>query len=350
MRRRLWAVISMLDMQASFDRGSDMLILLTAESTEPPHHINDSDISFENGFTMRFRDEFTDMTFTCINLEIAKANRRLHQAAYNQVGSTPDWQQRQATVREVCKTVAEKYMRHLDLQIPFHQFIKAVGDAIYSTSMLLAVRPLIPLPTIMPPPMVGPDVLNLSISVLEASLNIYQENTSEATRPWRWYVWIQWHALAAALAEVCTQDDSPAVRHAWNVIDGCYPIYENLIADGRDGMLWRPIQKLHKKAQERRHTHPADQPERRLGKLQLQSSQNSPSAPITLTNKLLFPDVEMASADPGDWTAQSLAMPDTSEMDFGPPGIPSIAAWEKWEAFVQEFNGYGAVDAADYKW
>lgn len=357
MRRRLWAQISLLELQSSFDRGTDMVISENDLSSQLPRHINDADISVANGLTATHREEFTDMTFSYVTYEISKGIRRLHHLAFDRGKTTPctlSWQERQAVIVEVCKAIEDKYVRHCNTSHPFHQFTRAVSRVIYSTSMLYAVRPIMRVPMTTPPPISGPDILQLSVKVLENSLNLFKGNTSEATKPWIWYVWIQWHALAVALAEICTQDDSAAVRHAWDVIEGCYPIYGDFIADSRTGMLWRPIEKLYKKAQERVIARPRNESHTSATNAvtlsQIQRGTESLSHSMT---SFSFPSTDVVDglsvappSDPIPWGWE----PMNTDMDFAAANIPSAAAWEKWEDFVQEFNGYSAPGAGEFQW
>ena len=67
--------------------------------------------------------------------------------------------------------------------------------------------------------------------------------------PVRLRLLIQWHPLAVALAELCTQSSGPLVDRAWRVVDTVFPLWSEHVADTKRGRLWRPIKKLHKKAQ-----------------------------------------------------------------------------------------------------
>jgi len=364
MRRRLWNQLSLLDMQYSYDRGTETMWTGNAFSTGLPHHINDTDISFKDGFSTTHRNEFTDMTFALITHTICRTVRRLHQEPYDELTNSSEvlkWQQRQALVTETCKSIEKNYLKHCDMSIPFHQFTRGVAGAIYSTSMLHAIRPLLRLPTKTPPPITGPDILKLAVNVLENAWDLEKGNYSEAIRPWSWYVWVQWHAMAAALAEICTRDENPAVNHAWDVIDGLYPSYENLIADSRTGMLWRPIEKLYRKAKERRKaSSKVEDDTRSISEVEPRMFQQFPDLPDLSKSNTFLPGMDMTGMNqssnmpPWDWTDQQAALPIETGMNFDFSELPSTGvidgSWENWESFMQDYNGFEMTDTSGYQW
>lgn len=94
-------------------------------------------------------------------------------------------------------------------------------------------------------------VLRLSVEVIKKQKALM---TNPTTVPWRWFVWHQWHALAVAIAELCSRTEGPLVDEAWEVVDVAFQEYPESVADSKSGMLWQPIQKLMKKAKQNRQT------------------------------------------------------------------------------------------------
>ena len=53
-------------------------------------------------------------------------------------------------------------------------------------------------------------------------------------------------------AELCIHTQGPTVERSWAILDRSLDFYKQIIADSEKGMLWRPIEKLLKKARENR--------------------------------------------------------------------------------------------------
>ena len=64
---------------------------------------------------------------------------------------------------------------------------------------------------------------------------------------WRWYDWVPWYALAIVLAELCSGPHGASTEHAWMVAESSYLYYEKNVADGDEGLLWKPITRLLRK-------------------------------------------------------------------------------------------------------
>ena len=114
-----------------------------------------------------------------------------------------------------------------------------------ASSILRAVRPTVQMSGSVPPRLDSPFVLQLAVNALRASQQI--EEDPEAER-WRWIFWVPWHALAVALGGLCSIRDTGLAKTAWELVEKAYERNSGSVADSKDGMLWRPIEKLYKKA------------------------------------------------------------------------------------------------------
>ncbi|KAI1804745.1 fungal-specific transcription factor domain-containing protein [Daldinia bambusicola] len=91
-------------------------------------------------------------------------------------------------------------------------------------------------------------------ATLRTAISIVELNEHLATGPYghrfSWWVdtYVQWHPLAVALAELCTQTRGELVERAWHTVEDVFPKWSEVIADTKNGTLWRPIRKLYKKA------------------------------------------------------------------------------------------------------
>ncbi|KAM3415580.1 hypothetical protein BST61_g9101 [Cercospora zeina] len=239
-RRRLWHQIRVLDAFSSIDRGTEILLPLSSFSTPPPTNVNDDDFSESTSSMTNREDGIGDMTFTMMCNKATTLNMALLSPGQD------TWQRRLESTQTFSKDITERYLRFCDRSRPYDRFLLAVGHSMIASSILRAVRPMQKLTGSVPPRVDSPFVLQLAVNTLTAGEMIYQDPEAEG---WRWIFWVQWHALAVALAGLCSVRDTDLARTAWSLVDACYDRNSSAVADTRNGMLWRPIEKLYKKAQ-----------------------------------------------------------------------------------------------------
>ncbi|MCJ1435781.1 hypothetical protein MMC27_005156 [Xylographa pallens] len=254
MRRRLWWQICLLDSHAAEDRATNPVIYADSFSTRLPLQINDEDLDVDSREAVEERHGFTDMTFSLICYEVTDTIRQLNyvpvrELGQPQIGSHEKWTQRIDTVINLQRRIEENHLRHLNLARPFHWATRLVADIIIAIMWLIVYRPLQQrVDNNFPSRPADPGILSLSVEVLE---RVHQLNTDPAASPYRWlsYTYVQWHALAVTVAELCVKTEGSLVERAWVIL---MPVFEEAsqhVADSDQGMLWRPIKKLMNKAQ-----------------------------------------------------------------------------------------------------
>ena len=74
--------------------------------------------------------------------------------------------------------------------------------------------------------------------------------TQHKTMKWGWLfrTYIQWHAVAFLLSELCTRTLGPDVDEAWQVLDSVFEEWGGTVSAHKKGMLWKPIRRLMAKA------------------------------------------------------------------------------------------------------
>jgi hypothetical protein len=241
-RRRLWHQILVLDIFASVDRGTEPLLNANTLDTPAPILCNDEDFD-ETSTTIPTRDGICEMTFTLMAHAATTLTMRLSLNESSPTGET--WQQRLELAQNLGKEFNQNYFRHCDPSQPFHRFVDAVGHTMISSSILRAVRPLQRHVSSVPPRVDSPFVLKLAVNAMSDSEAIAKDPEAEG---WRWMVWVQWHALAVSLAGLCSIRDTELADAAWELVERAYERYSGQVADTRSGMLWRPIEKLYRKA------------------------------------------------------------------------------------------------------
>lgn len=155
------------------------------------------------------------------------------------------WQRRMEVASRFREHVHDSYMRLCNLSNPFHRLVHAVARTMVYSIMLRAVRPSQSDVTLQPPRVDDPRVLSIAVRCLRASEEAYIDS---GTRRWGWMVWIQWHALAVALAGLCVIREKELVQEAWIWVEAAFARYPSNIADAAEGMLWTPMKKLYQKA------------------------------------------------------------------------------------------------------
>ncbi|MCJ1400147.1 hypothetical protein MMC11_003351 [Xylographa trunciseda] len=257
MRRRLWWQLCLLDSHAAQDRATNPVIYADSFNTRLPLQINDEDLHPDSYEDVEERQGFTDMTFSLICCEITDTVRQLNYVPIRELGepqrdSQDRWNQRINAVINVQRRIEEKHLRYLSLARPFHWATRIVADVITAIMWLIVYRPLQQHPnSSFFLRFADPGILGLSVEVLE---RVHQLNTDPAASSFRWLArtYVQWHALAVTIAELCVKTEGPIVERAWAILIPVFSDASQHIADSSEGMLWRPIKKLMTRAQELR--------------------------------------------------------------------------------------------------
>ncbi|KAI1147388.1 fungal-specific transcription factor domain-containing protein [Nemania diffusa] len=303
LRRRLWWQLIVLDIRAAEDRGTNTIIARGSYDTRLPHNIDDAEFGPDTVVPLRDRPGPSDATFSLFTAQ----SSGLFLWSEHGVGS-PDEAQTE-TVRRASHLEAQ-FVRGADpehvgsylgsvivrliilkmwlvMRYPVHPregrpkaagqgktpsaLTRAagagagagvgvgVGDIAIpdapntpSTSGAFAAAPP---STIDSHGAAAPDTLAVTPqSTLRTAISIMELSDFLETGPYsdriRWWceTYVQWHPLAVALAELCTQTQGETVERAWQVIEVVFPRWSDKIADLKRGSLWRPIRKLYKKA------------------------------------------------------------------------------------------------------
>lgn len=243
LRRRLWHQIRFVDMYTSLDRGSESLVSVGTFDTPKPKNTNDADFDESSTTIPDHEAGFTDMFYSHLAYDATALSQRLTSPDTKPGGDT--WQQRVELAQKFKDTVQEKYLKYCDDSIPFQRFLRNVSRAMTASMFIRAVRPMAKHVSSVPPRVDSPYVLKIAMDSLKASEDLQKDPETEQ---WRWMVWVGWHALAIALAGLCSIRDTELANQAWVYVEQAYARASRHIADSRNGMLWRPVEKLYKKA------------------------------------------------------------------------------------------------------
>ncbi|CAD6571186.1 MAG: hypothetical protein ASARMPRED_004233 [Alectoria sarmentosa] len=349
-RRRLWWQMVDLDVRGLEDRGSDPFILDSSFNTKKPLNINDDDMKPESMEPIAERKEFTEMTKSHVSHLVWDYAVR--------IGYTPPGREdpeslsnvspleRKINMIQELETILEnEVLIHCDPASPI-AWVTSVVIRLIGSRLRIAVYhpPLHDMRGMVQQYVSRELVLKTAVQNLEYG---HLLGTEPAAAQWRWYfnTRVQWHALAATLAELCVQDKGPLVERAWKVVDVVFEDWAEHIADSRRGMLWRPIKKLMSKAQARR----AESSMKSMSISQQQSlPQFTASAyghfydPNSSTPATLFPQNSMSGVDTGNLSSQGLGL----DQQLSPDVLASLNAneaanainWAEWDEFMQDFE------------
>lgn len=255
MRRRLWWTLIHLDMRASEDHGSDPTIIDQSFDTRFPLNINDEDIDSSMKEPPPEHEGVTEMTFDLIRFAVSTTARRLSYSPPGR-GKCPEkafvfsLEHKERLIEELHQHVEKKYLRHCDMNIPLHWVAGTVLRLVLAKMWLIVHHPL---------QREDSDTRALSEEtkdrLFRTSVDIIQWSnvleTEPSTKKWAWLfrTYVQWHAVAFILSQLCIRSKGPEVDRAWEVIGRIFETFTNQLSAQKRGMLWKPLRKLMARAQ-----------------------------------------------------------------------------------------------------
>lgn len=349
-RRRLWWVLIDLDVRGLEDRGSDPLILESSFNTMKPLNINDDDMIPGSMESIVERKEFTEMSKSRVTHLVWEYAIRLGYTPPGQEdsGNSPiisPIETKLNMIQELETRLEKDVLIHCDPANPLAWVTSVVIRLIGSRLRIAVYHPLLLDMRGMVQQYVSRElVLKTAVQNLEYS---HLLGTEPAAAQWRWYfnTRVQWHSLAATLAELCFQDKGPLVERAWKIVDVVFRDWAEHIADSRRGMLWRPIKKLMTKAQAKRA-------ESSMKSMSITSQQSLPQFtvpaygqfydPNSSTPAMSFSQDLTSGVAVDNLPAQALNL----NQQLSPALLDSLNAneaasainWVEWDEFLQDFE------------
>lgn len=249
MRRRLWWQICNLDMRASEDHGSDPSIVEQTFDTKFPLNINDDDISPGMTEPPEEKEGRTEMLFDLIRFTVSTTVRRL---SYAPPGPGPcrernariTLEDKERLIEELHQYLEKKYLKYCDMSVPLDWVAATVSRLILAKMWLIVHHPFQREDGGAGLPQETKDRLFLtSIEVIEFSCLLETETT---TLKWGWLfrTYVQWHAVAFVLSQLCVRTSGPEVEKAWAAVDSVFDEWGGVVSASKRGMLWKPLRKL----------------------------------------------------------------------------------------------------------
>ena len=120
-----------------------------------------------------------------------------------------------------------------------------------------------------------------SVEVIEFAY-LLEKNENTAKWGWLFRTYMQWHAVAFVLSELCYRPPGPQYERAWQAVESVYD--DRVMGRGtRDqkGMLWKPMRQLMAKAQAIRKKHQRDGQGAQNGILRANTTSTASGSPWT---------------------------------------------------------------------
>ena len=358
MRRRLWWQLIVLDVRATEDRGSELVVAEGTFNTRMPHNLNDEDFGKNSQHELSDKAGLTEMSFCLMGMIFCDACRKLNFIPPSSEHHALTIEQKEQFVKQCTARIESHYLSGCDPAAPFTWLISMLGRLLILKLWLIVQ---FPLQRRKSTPQEFPKSESLRTVVAYLKLSDLIED-SEVAAGFRWFceTYVPWHALAVALAELCTETQGPLVDQAWTIIDKCYSKWSDRVADTKEGMLWRPIKRLFKRARTMR-----------------QGAQISTGTRPDFETRLFGPswqDIDLVSGLPnlclGGPKRPSSSSVKSSDLDsrvqpLGPSGsLPDLPVdlnilspidmssmtaeelngpinWDDWNAFISDFNTNG---------
>ncbi len=205
------------------------------------------------------RTGFTDMTFSLIRFEVANILRRILYIPPGPVTCTELFAnltiaEKERWITECHEQMEEKYLRNCDMSNPLCWVTATISRLIMSKMWLIVYHPHQRKDGGASLPQETKDKLFItSLENVEYSILL---ETEARTMKWGWLfrTYVQWHAIAFLLSELCMRTKGEAVERAWRALEATagrwwFPLNDaSPYRKGQQGCLWKPLRKLLAKA------------------------------------------------------------------------------------------------------
>ncbi|KAJ5383764.1 hypothetical protein N7517_001675 [Penicillium concentricum] len=354
MRKRAWLGIGLLDVAASLDRASEPMMQSAWLDYNLPSNINDDDLWFDmpGPIPEHIEGKFTDMTHTLVIAASSSVTRTLAFSDLSEPAVTimslrqqvvHDFQQKASDLLRGCRP---------DLS-DFQWYAQKTAGVMGSWLQLACLRPLKRSRDFIPPKIQENVLLKIAADNLLWSQEAYNY---PGAGPWRWYgsMWVPWHALAVALAELCVCKSPAVLLKYWTVVEEVYQRSRLIIADSQHGMLWRPLERLMSQAKMRRIELLGDDPSRypvyfegMCSELLRQSQRSQGLEEFSLGFREAIDEPRATQIAEVPTSFAPVPWPNVWDaMDLSDPTLrssPDDTAWLSYENFIE--NVYDSVDS-----
>ncbi|RAL67859.1 hypothetical protein DID88_008585 [Monilinia fructigena] len=246
MRRKVWWTLLSLDTRASEDRGTETMITDGSFDTKMPANINDEDLMMTSKTPAVDRKGLTNMTLACITMSVCGIGLKMNFIPTQKDAPVLTSEQKEQMIKEFTDRIESTYLVGCDPLDPEYLWLYRVSRLLSLKLWLVTQYPLQRRKStnrVLP----RGQILRTATAFLNLTEEMWQY---EKSKGWFWYfqTYVPWHAIAVALAELCAEPTGKLADEAWEVIQYHYNKWSEYVADTKDGMIWRPVKNLLKRA------------------------------------------------------------------------------------------------------
>jgi hypothetical protein len=341
-RSLLWWQIMILDIRCAEDRGTQPMIFDGSFNTSMPLNISDDDYGPETSEAVLEFSGLTDMTLSHITHKLAFIFRKL--LFPNQISFT----EKEQMIKNLSHELESLFLQKCDTNIPIQWYLSMVGRLLI-LKMWLSLR--YPLQAQDQPiyPNTGTtrnQTLGIAVLILE-TMNMCENDPKSVWFKWVGRTWVQWHPLAVVLTELCVQTKGPLVHQAWAVVESLWGTFGERVADTTEGILWKPLKRLLKKARAAYQEAALERDVHRIGDITANGVAQPLSYPIFDLSQMEIneynPSLLFSSCAPAD--AQMGTLWNNSDTSYNMNTIPqniintdysNQANWAVWQGFLMD--------------
>ncbi|KAA8575576.1 hypothetical protein EYC84_004714 [Monilinia fructicola] len=213
MRRKVWWTLLVLDTRASEDRGTETMITDGSFDTKMPANINDEDLMMTSKSPAVDKKGLTTMTFACITMTVCEIGLKMNFVPTQKDAPVLTSEQKEQMITEFTDRIKSTYLVGCDpLDPEYMWFLSRITTFIAQIMKRCG-----------------------NMKSQKGGFGFFQ-------------TYVPWHAIAVALAELCAEPTGPLADEAWEVVQYHYNKWSEHVADTKDGMIWRPVKNLLKRA------------------------------------------------------------------------------------------------------
>lgn len=247
MRRRLWWQVCVLDIRTSEDHGCDPIIVEQSFDTRMPLNVFDTDLDPNMMDSPKERIGCTQMTFCLIRYELSSTFRRINYQP--PAGQGPGFagtslEEKEKWINDCHERLEHRYLKHCDMTVPLYWVTATVARLMLSKMWLMVYHPFQRLNGGADLPQETKDRLfGTSLESVEYSVLL---ETESRTSKWSWLfrTYVQWHAMAFLLSELCIRTQGEEVERAWRAVNTTFSRWGEVAGDSKKSHLWKPLRKL----------------------------------------------------------------------------------------------------------
>jgi hypothetical protein len=255
MRQRLWHIISLLDVQASFDRGSAPMLHADCLRSQvfPAMDFLDFFTPPEDDASSASGASLSNPTFMMVMAEAQRAFRSLDLSGEPTPAAVGIDTHLRLQIAATFKETSQGILKDFEPQkVLVHWFLEKIVNVTHAFLQLVAVQPVQRAPSSSSSSGGGQrsrDIvsqttsLSLAVQFLQSLNEMHQNPRIE---PFRWYtrLFVPWHALSVAMDQVCDCSDPSLQGYYQSAIAGLYSSLQELLTDAHRSLLQRPLHRF----------------------------------------------------------------------------------------------------------